>query len=511
MSEESRFGQRDDSADLGEGDEERDRRRRIQEMGRKLVPRLGHYMRIQAMYDSDNETPRRALQEIVDELAKIKSDEVAVALVIAGVNAFINGVRLKLDRATTDGVLQYGKMLDSYGLGGLVFLEGIRKESIATFYKLLDQVEEGPEARTQLSELLGRAGINDLALIPPKVASTKAEDANEQSYLERQKSVETFTTGLLALGVGGKKKMPEAVQRRRQGQVVRNLIELGEENLDNVVNLSAVQAEGAAFENHVMATTVLSLSMGMSLGLNRKHLLRLGLCAMHADVGESRLPEGLLEKEDVFTLDEREEMETHAVRGFTHLLDKHGFNAHSLERALVSLEHHLNFDLKGGYPEVRRGEVHLFSRIVAICDTYNALLSDRPHRPAFPPDQAVKIIARGAGSRFDPMLCKVFLSSIGNYPPGSLVELSSGEVAVVYGAGRGDVPMDRPRVLLVRDKKGKEITPTRMVDLHAKIPGRKAFKRSIVRPLDPKQLGIKPSGYLFSKDIEGSFESEADG
>jgi len=249
---------------------------------------------------------------------------------------------------------------------------------------------------------------------------------------------------------------------------------------------------------------VLSLSMGMTLGLNRKHLLRLGLCAMHADVGESRLADGLLEKPDDFDSEERAEMETHAVKGFSHLLDKHGFNAHSLERALVSLEHHLNFDLKGGYPEVRRGEVHLFSRIVAICDTYNALLSDRPHRPAFPPDQAVKIIARGAGSRFDPMLCKIFLASIGNYPPGSLVELSSGEVAVVYGAGRGDRPMVRPRVLLVRDKKGTDITPPRLVDLHAQIPGRKAFMRSIVRPLDPKALGINASGYLFHKDIEGS-------
>ncbi len=505
MSEPTGFGRpNDDQMELGEGDEERERRKRIQELGRKLVPRLGHYMRIQAMYDASNETPRRALQEIVDSLAKVKSDEDAVALVMADVNAFINGVRLKLDRSTTDVVLQFGQMLSDYGLGGLVFLEGVRKESIASFYKLLEEVDKGPEARTKLSDLLGRNGITDIALIPPKVASTKAEDAAQQSYLQRQKCVETFTTGMLALGVGGKKKLPEAVQRRRQSQVVRNLIEAGEENLDNIMNLSAVKASEAAFENHVMATTVLSLSMGMSLGLNRKHLLRLGLCAMHADVGESQLPEELLEKPDEFDDSERAEMETHAVKGFAHLLDKHGFNANSLERALVSLEHHLNYDLKGGYPEVRRGEVHLFSRVVAICDTYNALLSDRPHRPAFPPDQAVKIIARGAGTRFDPMLCKVFLTSIGNYPPGSLVELSSGEVAIVYGAGHGERPMDRPRVLLVRDAKGKDISPPRLVDLHAKIPGRKAFKRSIVRPLDPKAFGINPSGYLFAKDIEGS-------
>ena len=485
-----------------ERNEQRDRHRRIQEMGRRLVPRLGHYTRIQSMYESSNETPRRALQEIIDSLAQVKAEEDAVALVIADVNAFINGVRLKLDRTTTDVVLQFGQLLARFGLGGLVFLQGVRRESIAEFYRLLEEVEPGPEARPKLAEMLAQKGIHDLALIPPKVVSTEAEDVQLQASLQRQKCVETYTTGMLALGVGGKKQtQPVAVRRRRQSQVVRNLIELGEEDPDNVVNLSAVRGVGDPFQNHVMATTVLSLSVGMSLGLNRKHLLRLGLCAMHIDVGEAELSEGLLESPEHFDLDEREEMETHPVRGFAHLLDRYGFNAHSLERALVTLEHHLNYDLSGGYPEVRRGDLHLFSRIVAIADTYNALLSDRPHRPSFPPDQAVKIVARGAGKRFDPLLVKVFLASIGSYPPGSLVELSSGEVAVVYGSGKGDRPMDRPRVVLVRDGSGRDIDPPRLVDLHAKIPGRKAFKRSIVRPLDPVEMGIRPSGFLFHPEM----------
>ncbi len=482
--------------------EERERRRKIQDVGRRLVPRLGHYQRIQSMYDASNETPRRALQEIVDCLAGVESEEDAVALVMADVNAFINGVRLKLDRSTTDQVLAFGRLLSSYGLGGIVFLQGVRKESIATFYKLLDEVGEGDDARPKLAEALTTRGINDLALIPPKVASTNADDAGQVASLQRQKCVETYTTGLLALGVGGKKSAaPDAVRRRRQSQVVRNLIELGEEDPDNVMNLASIRDAGDPFSNHVMATTVLSLSLGMSLGLSRKHLLRLGLCAMHADVGESHLPDELVEKTEDFTADERAEMQTHSVKGFAHLLDKYGFNAHSLERALVSLEHHLSFDLKGGYPEVKRSELHLFSRMIAICDTYNALLSERPHRSAFTPDQAVKILARGSGSRFDPMLCKVFLQSVGTYPPGSLVELSTGEVAVVFGAGRGDRPMDRPKVVLVQDERGKEVQPPRLADLHAKIPGRRAFKRSIVRPLDPEEMGINPSGYLFHKEM----------
>ncbi len=503
-----------DSPDRGfeslEQDEARKRRKRIQDMGRRLVPRLGHYMRIQAMYEADNETPRRALQEIVDTITSVEMEDDAVALVIAGVNAFVNGIRLKLDRTTTDAVLQFGELLDSYGLGGLAFLQGIRKESIAGFYELLATLEQGPAARVKLGELLLERQITDLTLIPPKVTSTSSEDVQVQANVCRRRCVETYTTGMLTLGTAGLRRRATAGQRRRQAQVVRSLVELSEESPDDVMNLAAIRDPSRAFENHVMGTTVLSLSVGQRLGLNRRDMLRLGLCAMHTDIGEGQLPEGLLDKKETLMPDERKEMETHPVRGFAHVLNEHGFNVHSLERALVSLEHHLNFDSSGGYPDIQRGELHIFSRVVAICDAYNALLSDRPHRKAFPPDQAVKIIARQAGTRFDPMLTKLFLASVGKYPPGSLVELNTGEVAVVYGAGEGDHPMSRPRVVLVKDYMGNRLTP-RIVDLHDQIPGRKAFKRSIVRPLDPAQHDVTPSGYLFHNrlGVEGTGWSES--
>ena len=499
-----------DGIEAQEQSEARQQRKLIQDIGRRLVPRLGHYMRISAMYEADNETPRRALQEIVDAIAEAEVEEDAVALVIAGVNAFINGVRLKLDRTTTDVVLQFGEMLASYGLGGVAFLQGIRKESIATFYELLAEIEPAPAARIKLGEMLLERQITDLTLVPPRVTSTSSESVQLQASVCRRRCVETYSTGMLTLGTAALRKRPTPTQRRRQAQVVRNLVELAEESPDDMMNLASIQDLQRPFENHVMATTVLSLSLGLRLGLNRRDMLRLGLCAMNTDVGESLLPEGLLEKEDNLDDVERVEVETHSVRGFAHVLNEHGFNVHSLERALVSLEHHLNFDSSGGYPDVKRGELHVFSRVVAITDAYNALLSERPHRPAFPPDQAVKIIARQAGTRFDPMLTKMFLASVGKYPPGSLVELNTGEVAVVYGAGDGEHPMSRPRVVLVKDYMGNRITP-RIVDLHDSIPGRKAYKRTMVRPLDPSEHDVRASGYLFHGElgVDGTGWSES--
>lgn len=487
----------------------RERRRAIQEMGRLLVPKLEQYQRIQAMYASDNATLRRALGEITELLASSAVEEDAVALVISGVNAFINGTRLKLDRSTSESVVKLAERLDDYGLGGLTFLQGIRGESIAAFYRLLDEVEPGDQARVALAERLLQQRVSDLTLIPPRRVATAASATGDgtgggvDGGLDRGRCVENYTTGLLSLGIGGFQGLGGAVRRRRQARVVRNLIDLGERNTSNVLNLSSIRTGQWMGANHVMNVTVLAISVGMRLGLTRRHLLRLGLCTMYHNTGEDELPQGLLDKEGILSEDERELMQAHPVLGFSSLLQQYGFNVHTLERALISLEHHQNFDLTGGYPPLRRGELHLFSRIISVCDSFDALLAERPHRPAFPPDQAVKMIARKAGTQYDPVVVTVLISLVGLYPPGSLVELSTGEIAVVYGVGEGKTPMKRPKVVLIRDYLGGEVTP-RLVDLHEQIPGRRAFKRTIVRPLDPLDHDLQPSGYLFHPDLAGA-------
>lgn len=491
---------------------DRERRRRIQEVGRRLIPRLEQYHKIHQMYDADNATARRALGEITELLAASSLEEDAVALVISGVNAFLNGIRLKLDKSTSESVVKLGAMFDRYGLGGLTFLQGLRPGSVAALYQLLDEVPEGDEARVTLAERLVQRRITDLTLIPPRRVSTEEGSGGDgrggvSGAVDRARSVENYTTGLLSLGIGGFHGMADAVRRRRQARVVRNLIEIGERNTANVLNLSTIRTQQWQGANHVMNVTVLAISLGMRLGLVRRHLLRLGLCAMYHNAGEDELPEGLLDKEGDLTGDERALMEAHPVLGFSALLRQYGFNVHTLERSLISLEHHQNFDLTGGYPPIRRGELHLFSRIISVCDAFDALLSDRPHRPAFPPDQAVKMVARKAGTRFDPVVIQVLVSLVGQYPPGSLVELSTGEMAVVYGVGDGPTPMRRPKVVLIRDYLGADVTP-RVVDLHARIENRRAFKRTIMRPLDPRDFDLQPSGFLFHPDLVGADPAE---
>jgi HD-GYP domain-containing protein (c-di-GMP phosphodiesterase class II) len=117
---------------------------------------------------------------------------------------------------------------------------------------------------------------------------------------------------------------------------------------------------------------------------------------------------------------------------------------------VVTFEHHLNHDLSG-YPSTELKEkVSLFGSIVAIADRYDALTTARVYRDYnYTPHEALSYLISNAGTLFDPILVKLFVEIMGLYPPGTLVELNTGDLAVVCAAPALGTPLDRPTVRVV--------------------------------------------------------------
>jgi hypothetical protein len=103
------------------------------------------------------------------------------------------------------------------------------------------------------------------------------------------------------------------------------------------------------------------------------------------------------------------------------------------------------------------------------------------------PAEAVAFILRRAGTTFDPTIAHAFARVVGRYPVGSLVELSSGELAVVVRPAEQDT--ERPGVTVVADSSGTPVTP-RAVDLED-APG-----LQILRALDPIETGVDVSAHF---------------
>jgi HD-GYP domain-containing protein (c-di-GMP phosphodiesterase class II) len=277
---------------------------------------------------------------------------------------------------------------------------------------------------------------------------------------------------------------------------------MAEETPDDLLALTVMRDPSLPTKAHNMMVCIYSVCLGRLMDLARKDLLRLGMAALNHNLGETLLPEEIFAADRELLPHERSRVEQHPVLGMAHLLNHYGFGAPIVERALASVEHHMRFDGEGGYPFPTGREQHLFSRIIAVADVFDALCSARPHRAAFPPDQAVKLVSKQANRQLDPVIVRRLLWLVGRYPPGSLVELDTGEWGLVLSPGQGAYPMVRPRVLLISDEDGYELEMPIAVDLGERHPRRRAWLRTIARTGDPVAMGVHVASYFFGDRLE---------
>ena len=149
--------------------------------------------------------------------------------------------------------------------------------------------------------------------------------------------------------------------------------------------------------------------IGESLGLSPRDRLLLFVSAAFHDVGYLSTPEYILRKPSVLAEDEMEEVRIHPIRG----AEVFAIEPSLAEIARAVRHHHERFD-GSGYPEGLRGdEIPLFSRIILVAETFEAMTHHRPYRRALPPEEAMRRLQASAGSQLDPEIVKHFLAIVG--------------------------------------------------------------------------------------------------
>jgi HD-GYP domain-containing protein (c-di-GMP phosphodiesterase class II) len=157
---------------------------------------------------------------------------------------------------------------------------------------------------------------------------------------------------------------------------------------------------------HSMNVSVLTMGLGEFLGMPAASVRGFGLAGLMHDLGKVRIPKEILSKPGRLTPDERAVVEAHPADGARMLLE--GEEPLDLA-AVVAYEHHRCHD-GGGYPHIHYArEVHQASRLVHVCDVYDALRTRRPYREAWSSTQALDYIHGRAGTEFDPAMSAAFI------------------------------------------------------------------------------------------------------
>lgn len=244
---------------------------------------------------------------------------------------------------------------------------------------------------------------------------------------------------------------------------------------------------------HSLNVSIISLIIGISLMYDKSKLIELGIGALLHDIGKTKIDKKILNKREVLTQEEFQEIKKHPENGFN-ILRKH--KEISLLSSHVAYQHHERWD-GTGYPRGICGEdIHEYARIVAAADVYDALMGDRPYRPPFTVDKAVDTVKNMMGTYLDPQIANIMIANIAVYPVGTLVELSTRDIAVVVMVKK--LNPTRPAVRIIYDPASNTIGPGHEIDLS------KMATVRIIRTLDKNEVdrltGIIKGRKLKEKD-----------
>jgi HD-GYP domain-containing protein (c-di-GMP phosphodiesterase class II) len=216
------------------------------------------------------------------------------------------------------------------------------------------------------------------------------------------------------------------------------------DNADALLWVGRLREEDVNTYNHGVKVALYLIALGRQLGFPKKELGELGMVGMLADVGKIKLPRALIDKPGMLTPSEYGLIKEHVRLGLDALREAGGL-PEDVEHGIA--QHHERLD-GSGYPNGLKGnEISLYGRMAAIADSFGALITPRAYANPSAPQDALMNLYEWAGTSFHEPLVEQFVQAIGVFPVGSLVELSSGEVAIVVAHNR--VRRLEPRVLVL--------------------------------------------------------------
>ena len=350
-------------------------------------------------------------------------------------------------------------------------------------------LKSGSELSPAHIEGLRRKGYTSVPIDDPQTRGVEVPDIVPQSVrLQALKKVsETFDAlGTVTKAVQG--ATPETVwQQMQQRSIVAGarkknvedtLMPLVSSLMERVMSAQVLDGlhnmlihDKLAF-THSVNVCVVSLKIGQAIGLPLDRLRQMALGSLLIDIGKVFVPREILYKKGKLSPAEKNRVSAHTALGYRLLRSS---TSSEVLAHHIAWQHHERQD-GNGYPRKLTGNNRILqsdeerfrpdrilqiAEVAAVADFYVAIMSDRPQRPAMPPDRVPLALGEAAGSALNREIVNKFLTVLPWYPTGTEVIITAGEHhgcrAVVVLADQAH--LKRPKILAVADPEGQQIEP----------------------------------------------------
>lgn len=357
-----------------------------------------------------------------------------------------------------------------------VFVQ-VKMEEIEAFKRKVELKPKKADGKTR------RPGVDGpVTEVPVKYTDTVGfEDAVEASRVTFDSARSMATNVLDGLRFSRNIKMDDC--RHAVEEIVDSVLA----NKDALRFLSQIKNKDNYTAEHSMNVCILCATFARHLGLLDFEIKTIALCGLLHDVGKAKIPLDVLNKPGRFNAGEARMMAQHTTFGRNILMSMEGSHRHAVD---VAHSHHERIDGKGYPRALNENVIPYYAKLVSVVDAYDAMTSDRVYGTPKSSEFALDILLKNAGTQFDEKLVKEFIKCIGVYPVGCLVELKSGEIAVVVGSN--DLDPASSKILVISDEKKQPNPFERIVNLATEnVEG-----MSIVKELANGSFGFDVKKYI---------------
>ena len=414
---------------------------------RNLILYFSSSIHIARVFQTKSQTLYQHAKKMHQFLSDIFKELKQIELSVSDNHLFFNDERASVEMGIMGRYRSLIHDLKTLSIGSIVFVKLPELEEIVSFLcRLGMDLATSKHSFDDLADNLRKDGVISIKI-------SKIEDVNQRDGILRSIRKEALSSLLDSIGYLSKVTIEEEANIFEARKVVRKFSELLFKERSYLIALTIIKDIGSYTFNHSANVCILSIAMGIELGLSRKDLLELGIAALFHDLGKIDIPGDILNKPDTLTNIEYEKIKQHPYLSAERIIFLKGIEEVPVYALRGILEHHLDYS-GAGYPDLNTKKPTLFGRIIRIVDSYDAMTTPRIYQSVRSPFEALKYIIKSKDI-YDPSLVKVFLDIMGIYPPGTIVELKGGlkgvmisenEVAVVE---KGKISKNRPEELTI--------------------------------------------------------------
>jgi HD-GYP domain-containing protein (c-di-GMP phosphodiesterase class II) len=463
--------------------------------GREFLTTLYTALRSLKMYPVENPVVQKALDDIAASATGIVAREQELELRLTGEFIFVNATRLRLDLDNYASFSHVLGVLREARVGVVRAGEGVERREWMSFLSLLQTVGSRPEAN-RFQDLVGRmheAGIAHIG-VEPELEHDESDDedqaAKEQAKRTYQRSVAVTKEVISSVRMG---RTASVKKVKRAVQAIVDQVLSDESSLLGMTNLR--EYDDYTFI-HSVNVCIFAVALGRKVGLSKLQLYDLGMAALFHDIGKSRVPLEVLNKDGSLDEEEWRIMQAHPWLGVLTLFGLRGYGEVPYRSMIAAYEHHMKMDLTGYPKNLRPRSQSIYSRLIQVADGFDAATSRRVyHTTPLEPADVLREMWENPRRGCDPVLVKAFINLLGVYPVGTTVILDTYELGIVERANPDLQFVHRPVVRIISDATGVLMHPGFEADL-AERDESGAFRRTIIKVTNPDKYGVRVSDYF---------------